>query len=98
MWCKKCNIETNAKKCPVCGGITSEDIPVEIYWCKHCHTPIIQTLTQADKGACPICKRETKYLSADLRPVFPEERLLVELLLDKKPFEWVDKSDLNPKS
>ena len=92
MWCKKCNIETNAKKCPVCGGITSEDIPVEIYWCKHCHTPIIQTLTQADKGACPICKRETKYLSADLRPVFPEERLLVELLLDKKPFEWVDKS------
>lgn len=92
MWCKKCNIETNADTCPVCGEPTVEDVPVEIYWCKHCHTPIIQTLTQADKGFCPICKRETKYLSADLRPVFPEERLLVELLLGKKPFEWMDKS------
>ncbi len=92
MWCKKCNIETNANSCPVCGEQTVEDIPVEIYWCKYCHTPIIQSLTQADKGYCPICKRETKYLSTDLRPVFPEERLLVELLLGKKPFEWIDKS------
>lgn len=92
MWCKKCNIETNSDICPVCGEQTVEDTPVEIYWCKHCHTPIIQSLTQANKGFCPICKRETKYLSADLRPVFPEERLLVELLLGKKPFEWMDKS------
>ena len=92
MWCKKCNIETNANTCPVCGEQTVEDIPVEIYWCKHCHTPVIQSLTQANKGFCPICKRETKYLSADLRPAFPEERLLVELLLEKKPFEWMEKS------
>lgn len=83
MWCKKCNIETNANTCPVCGEQTVEDIPVEIYWCKHCHTPIIQSLTQANKGFCPICKRETTYLSTDLRPVFPEERLLVEILLGK---------------
>ena len=33
-----------------------------------------------------------KYLAADLRPVFPEERLLLELLLGKKPFSYVDKS------
>ena len=92
MWCKKCNIETNANTCPICGEQTVEDIPVEIYWCKHCHAPIIQSLTQANKGVCPICKRETKYLSTDLRPVFPEERLLVELLLGKKPFEWMEKS------
>ena len=31
-------------------------------------------------------------MSADLRPVFPEERLLLELLLDKKPNEYVEKS------
>lgn len=92
MWCKKCNIETNANNCPVCGELTVEDVPVNIYWCKHCHTPVIQTMMQADKGFCPICKKETKYLSADLRPVFPEERLLVELLLNRKPFEWIDKS------
>ena len=90
MWCKKCNIETNESVCPVCGSETIEDTPVEVYWCKHCKTPIIQFVNQMDKGACPLCGRKTKYLSADLRPVFPEERLLIELLLGKKPNEWIE--------
>lgn len=92
MWCNKCNIETNDSVCPLCGETTVEDLPVEIYWCSECRTPVIQTSTQADKGICPICKRQTKYLASDLRPVFPEERLLVELLLKKKPNELVEKS------
>lgn len=85
MWCKQCNIETNASVCPVCGDTTVEDLPVEVYWCERCHTPIINTAVQADKGSCPVCGGKTKYLAADLRPVFPEERLLVELLLNKEP-------------
>ena len=92
MWCNKCNIETNDSVCPLCGETTVEDLPVEIYWCSECRTPVIQTSTQADKGICPICKRQTKYLASDLRPVFPEERLLVELLLKKKPNELLKKS------
>ncbi|NLL62771.1 MAG: phosphoadenosine phosphosulfate reductase family protein [Ruminococcaceae bacterium] len=84
MWCKNCNIETNEKKCLICGADTEEDLPVEIYYCKNCRIPIIQTATQADKGICPVCGKKTKYLSTDLRPVFPEERLLLELLLEKK--------------
>ena len=92
MWCNKCNIETNDTICPLCGAETIEDLPVEIYWCEHCRTPIIQTSIQADKGTCPLCKRKTKYLTADLRPVFPEERLLVEILLKKKPNEYIEKS------
>lgn len=92
MWCKQCNIETNSEKCPVCNEETIEDAPVEVYWCSNCDTPIIQTISQADRGTCPICKKPTKYLAADLRPVFPEERLLVELILGKKPNEWIDKS------
>lgn len=83
MWCKKCNIETNEKYCPICGSETVEDLPVEIYWCDECRTPIIQVTNQADKGICPICKKNTKYLSSDLRPVFPEERLLISILLKK---------------
>lgn len=35
---------------------------------------------------CPLCGGQTEYLAADLRPVFPEERLLLELLLGKKLF------------
>lgn len=92
MWCKNCNIETNEKRCPICGSETIEDLPIEIYWCDNCKVPVIQTINQADKGICPICGEKTKYLSADLRPVFPEERLLLELLLGKKPNEFITKS------
>ena len=92
MWCKNCNIETNEKTCPVCGSETVEDLPVEVYWCSECKIPIIHTINQADKGICPICGHKTKYMSADLRPVFPEERLLLELLLDKEPNAYLNKS------
>ena len=33
-----------------------------------------------------------RYIAADLRPVFPEERLLLEILLDKEPNVWVNQS------
>ena len=92
MWCKNCNIETNEQYCNICGGETTEDLPVEIYWCSHCNTPIIQSVKQVDKGTCPICKSNTKYMTADLRPVFPQERLLLEVLLGKKPHELIEKS------
>ena len=92
MWCKNCNIETNDDKCPICGVETIEDTPVEIYWCKECKIPIIQNVNQADIGICPVCGKKTKYMAADLRPVFPEERLLLELLLGKKPNEYIKKS------
>ena len=92
MWCMNCNIDTNLDVCPICGSVTTEDLPTEVYWCESCRTPIIQAPIQADKGTCPICKNKTKYMAADLRPVFPEERLLVELLLKKKPNELLEKS------
>lgn len=92
MWCKNCNIEANDEICPICGEITVEDIPAEIYWCACCKTPIIQNVNQADKGMCPLCGHKTKYMSADLRPVFPEERLLLEILLEKSPNEFIEKS------
>lgn len=92
MWCSKCSIETNDDICPLCGADTIEDLPVEVYWCEHCRTPIIQTPSQVDKGTCPICQRKAKYMTVDLRPVFPEERLLVELLLQKEPHEFSEKS------
>ena len=92
MWCKVCNIETNDTTCPICGSITVEDIPTEIYWCSHCYTPIIQEENQADKGVCPICGQTTKYMAKDLRPVFPEERLLIEILLNKEPHQFIQDS------
>ena len=92
MWCRQCNIETTKEKCPVCGTQTIEDTPVIIYWCSHCRIPIVQEETQADKGYCPVCKKKTRYMSTDLRPVFPEERLLLEILLGKEPNELIESS------
>lgn len=92
MWCKNCNLETNEAICPVCGLETSEDLPVEIYWCNDCRIPVIHVSTAADKGICPVCHGKTRYLTADLRPVFPEERLLIALLLDKAPDALMQKS------
>ena len=92
MWCKKCNIETNEKICPVCGCDTVEDLPVEIYWCNDCAIPVIHTSNAADKGTCPVCAGKTHYLTSDLRPVFPEERLLLAVLLDKEPDRFMNRS------
>lgn len=51
-----------------------------VNWCKTCRTPIVSIQKSAD---CPRCQNKTKYLCTDIRPVFPEERLLLELLVDK---------------
>ncbi len=91
MWCKKCNRETDEKICSVCGTVVEEDIPYEMYWCDHCKIPLIKAANGADKDCCPLCGGKTRYMATDLRPVFPEERLLLEILLDK-PLAFVEKS------
>lgn len=91
MWCRFCNYETSKKICPRCKNETSEEIPTEIYWCVNCKVPVIKNANQADKDECPLCRGKLSYLSQDLRPVFPEERLLLELLLDKTPHEFTQK-------
>ena len=92
MWCKNCNIETNDSICPVCGAETAEDLPIEVFWCDSCNIPLIHTANQIDKGICPICAHKTRYLTADLRPVFPEERLLLALLVGKEPGAFMENS------
>jgi phosphoadenosine phosphosulfate reductase len=83
MWCKSCNRETESKKCELCGTTTVEEIPYEVWYCPHCHVPLIVASNDIQKDKCPRCNGEAHYLCADIRPVFPEERLLIELLLGK---------------
>ena len=92
MWCKTCNIETSEEKCPVCGSLTVEDVPVEIHWCESCMVPIIKLANQVDRDNCTLCKGKSQYLAADLRPVFPEERLLLAILLGKNPEFYMNES------
>ena len=54
-----------------------------VHWCDFCKIPLI---LPKDAEKCPVCHHAAKVLSTDLRPVFPEERLLLELLLADEPF------------
>ena len=91
LWCKSCNEETNSEICELCGTTTEQDAPIMVYYCDDCKTPIIKAADRIDKDICPLCGKATSYLCADLRPVFPEERLLLEILT-AKPFDYIHKS------
>ena len=60
-------------------------LSAQVFWCQSCRVPIITPPEQINgvngKSVCPHCHSATTFLSTDLRPVFPEERLLLELLL-----------------
>jgi phosphoadenosine phosphosulfate reductase len=91
LWCKTCSRETNNEKCEYCDNITEHDIPLEVFWCKECNAPIIKYANDIDKDLCPLCSAATSYLCADLRPVFPEERLLFEII-QGKPLAYINSS------
>ncbi len=70
--CKKCNIITSKSECDICGNRTS--LTSSLYWCKECNVPTYQEV-------CPKCGNKGFYFATDARPVFPEERLLIETVL-----------------
>lgn len=82
MWCSACNRETEKSRCELCGQQSHDNATCDVYWCSNCYTPIINDAADEQQKLCPNCGAQTKYLGADLRPVFPEERLLIEILLD----------------
>ena len=97
MWCRVCEIETTDEVCSVCGYPTiSENLGsvdnTVVHYCHNCHTPIIFRANDTLLGKCPICNGKAEYLAKDMRPVFPEERLLLELLLNETPGAYEDKS------
>ena len=82
--CTKCdNLLCETSICPVCNGRT-ELSSTEVYYCKKCNTPLFD-------NTCSICGSNCEKVGTDLRPVFAEERLLLEVLVDK-PFCFADKS------
>lgn len=84
-FCKTCNIESRTSECSICGNRAERKS--KLYYCKNCNIPIYEE-------KCSICGSKGKYLSTDVRPVFPEERLLLEILLDK-PLKYKDSSVWN---
>jgi len=91
MWCKECNRETETEICELCGTATEPDVPLEMHWCGECKVPVVMCANDISKDICPSCHQTISYLCADLRPVFPEERLLLEILKGK-PLAFLGKS------
>lgn len=91
MWCANCNRTSYSNICEVCGGKTQQDTPIELFWCDSCHIPVIVEASDTGTHYCPICGKQIRYLAKDLRPVFPEERLLLEII-QNKPFAYKNAS------
>ena len=70
--CKKCNIITAKSECDICGNRTS--LTSKLFWCEKCNVPTYHEI-------CPKCGNKGIYFATDARPVFPEERLLIESVL-----------------
>ena len=84
--CPKCKVPMLGEKCikESCGTKTVTSSTV--YWCEECNIPIFDKI-------CPVCHSEGKYIATDVRPVFPEERLLIGIILKSdEPYYYVDKS------
>lgn len=79
--CPKCKVPMNGDKCikPSCGCTTK--MSSTIYWCDECNVPIFEKV-------CPVCGTEGKYVSTDIRPVFPEENILISIILADDPAKY----------
>ena len=79
--CPKCKVPMNGDKCikPSCGCTTK--MSSTIYWCDECNVPIFDIV-------CPVCGTEGKYISTDIRPVFPEENILISIILADDPAKY----------
>lgn len=82
--CENCNgnvCETST--CPICHGRTRV-LSSDVYYCKHCNAPTYDEI-------CAICGEKCERVGSDIRPVFPEERLLIEIL-ENDLFKYKGKS------
>ena len=81
-YCENCEIETEESICPICKNRTKAKS--KIYYCNHCNVPIYNEI-------CPCCGETGNPIGTDVRPVFPEERLLLEILTDV-PLKYINSS------
>ena len=81
--CPKCNMLTAGNVCKKCGHTVVSSST--LYWCEKCKIPLFEK-------ECSICGEKAEYIATDLRPVFPEERLLLSLVKSKAPFYYQNKS------
>lgn len=84
--CHRCDdLSCETSVCPVCGSRTTLK-STNIYWSEKYNTPSFDEYDEDGK--------KLKYIAKDIRPVFAEERLLLEVI-QGIPMQWVGKSVWN---
>ncbi len=85
--CKHCDgLISETSTCPVCGQRAELD-EAKIFYCKHCNAPVFF-------DTCPSCHSKCDQIGNDLRPVFAQERLLLECL-ENEPMKYAGKAVWN---
>lgn len=74
-FCNDCNVPMETSECSICKKRT--ELSSTVYWCDKCNVPIYWDI-------CPCCGEKGRYVSTDIRPVFPKESLLIGIILDER--------------
>lgn len=72
--CPVHNVPVYGEKCSMPRCEARPIVSTTIYWCDECKVPSYQ-------DTCSHCNSKCKYIATDIRPVFPEEKLLLAILL-----------------
>lgn len=73
--CDHCDgLITDSSVCPVCGGRTILTNS-SVFYCNKCNVPLFDE-------TCPNCHSQAERIGTDIRPVFAQERLLIEIALN----------------
>lgn len=83
--CPKCKVPMKGDKCVKENCGSGMIVSSTIYWCDECNSPIYEKV-------CPKCGKNGKYIATDLRPVFPEEALLLAIIMKKPPLYYQNNS------
>lgn len=71
--CPVHNVPVYGERCSMPGCDARPIVSTTIYWCEECNVPSFDM-------ECPSCHSKCKYIATDMRPVFPEEKLLLAIL------------------
>ncbi len=80
-YCKQCDIKTDLSECPNCHQRT-ELKGSSVFWCEQCKIPLYEHY-------CSLCGNKGKRIATDIRPVFPQERLFMEIVR-REPLKYKD--------
>lgn len=71
--CPVHHVRVFGEKCEKTGCEMRPVVSTTIYWCGKCRVPSFY-------DTCHVCGSECRYIATDMRPVFPEEKLLLAIL------------------